>query len=103
MFGGTINKSETVLEGLKRELNEELEYDISAHKVQKLGVFEKTKDIDGIDYTIHVFVIDNVHANKLVVHEGSIFAAENNKEIIKNTKLTRITKLSLMSFITSKQ
>ena len=101
MFGGTIKKKDSILKGLRRELAEELELDISKHKVQKLGAFKKSKDIDGVDYLIHVFVIANIKLDKLVVHEGNVFVGNNDKNLVNNPKLTRITKLALDAYFKS--
>ncbi len=60
MFGGTIKKTDSLKKALRRELLEELEFDLKNHSLSKLGTYEKKKDIDGIDYTIHVYVICQV-------------------------------------------
>lgn len=95
MFGGTIKAGEDLLVGLKRELLEELELDLGKHRVEKLGVFIKTKELDGIDYAIHVYLVFDVNLDDLTLHEGAGFAVGKADELLKNSALTRITRLAL--------
>ena len=62
-FGGHLDEGETPLESLKRELLEEIEYEVS--DAEYLGV---------VSGYIHVFrIIDTaLDASKLVVHEGQM-------------------------------
>ncbi len=101
MFGGSSRRGDLPEDCLKRELAEELELDVTLYKVEKLEVFNKTKEIDGQDYEANVFVIKNVHSENLKIHEGKGFVCDYAKELLKLDKLTRITKLSLESYIDS--
>ncbi|OGM21660.1 hypothetical protein A2714_02165 [Candidatus Woesebacteria bacterium RIFCSPHIGHO2_01_FULL_38_9] len=98
MFGGTIKKTDSLKKALRRELLEELEFDLKNHPLSKLGTYEKKKQIDGIDYTIHVYVIKEVDLKKLKLHEGKDFVVGKAKEILKNPNLTRITRLALTDY-----
>lgn len=100
MFGGTIRKSDTLLEGLERELQEELELNIKEHlPISKLGTFYKTKEFDGVDYEINVYLLYNVNLNKLRLHEGKGFVIGGAEQLVDNPKLTRITSLAIREFI----
>jgi 8-oxo-dGTP pyrophosphatase MutT (NUDIX family) len=98
MFGGTINKSETIESGLIRELKEEIGINIKDFRKSKLGVFYKTKEQDGIDYKVNVFIIKNVPIKSLKITEGKLIVLRNEKTILENTKLSRITKLALTKY-----
>lgn len=98
MFGGTLKKNDDVQHGLIRELKEELELNIEIKDLRKLGVFYKTKELDGIDYTIHVFIIEDIDPSKLKLHEGKSIYNATLEECLKNQKLTRITRLALEAY-----
>lgn len=102
MFGGTINKSETEIQGLKRELREELEFVPNDHDIKKLNTYFKTKEKDGIEYSINVFIIKNVDIKNLKMNEGAGLVHDFPKTIITNPKLTRICKLAIQDFMTLK-
>ena len=99
IFGGILKKGDTVEDGLKRELNEELELDITGYRIKKLGVFIKTVEIDNIDDTIYIFVIKNVKEKSLVVHEGAGYICDWPEKILENKKLTRITRLAVETYL----
>ena len=99
MYGGTIKANEKSLEGLYRELEEELNFDFRNFPIEKLGTYHKTKETDGVDYIIHVFVIKRVDPNKLESKEGLGLVIEEPNKALNNPKLTRITKLALEDFI----
>lgn len=98
IFGGTINKGEDLIDGLKRELLEELAMKINVNNITKIGVYEKTKAVDGIDHTSHIFLIKNVKTNELTLKEGIGFVIGSVKELLKKNKLTRITRMALMDY-----
>lgn len=101
MFGGTIKASDSPETGLKRELFEELEFNTDNHDTKKLNTFLKTKEIDGVDYTIHVFVVRNVNPHRLKLHEGSGLICDAPENLINNPNITRITKLAIQDFLRS--
>lgn len=98
MFGGTIKKRESTLTGLKREIAEELNLKIKDDKIKKLGIYIKTKKLDGVDYTIHVFLVNDVKMEKLRLNEGLGFLTGSTKDLLRNKKLTRITRLALEDY-----
>lgn len=99
IFGGSVNLGESIDSGLRRELAEELELDIDGLPVEKLGIFAKTKEMDKVDCTIHVFVVRNVDVSSLKLHEGKGLVCDFPSEILKLNKLTRIVRLALQSYI----
>jgi len=99
MFGGTLKSKDKVLDGLRRELQEELEIDTENYEVEKLGTYLKTKEIDGVDYIIHVYLIETVDLKTIKVHEGEGYILDKPAKLVKNNKLTRITKLALVDLI----
>ena len=99
MFGGTIKSTDSLKEGLKRELKEELELDINNYEVEQLGTFYKTKKLDGVDWEVNVFTVKTVGIENLKLHEGKEFVCDYPKELLKKDKLTRITRLVLEKYI----
>ncbi|MBP9817896.1 NUDIX domain-containing protein [Candidatus Shapirobacteria bacterium] len=95
MFGGSAQKGELMEECLERELKEELEINIYLDQVKKLGIFYKTKEIDGQDYEANVFVVKGVEVEKLKVNEGKGIVCDCPAELLKLKKLTRVTRLAL--------
>jgi len=99
IFGGTIKAKDNLGQGLKRELWEELELDIDNYTVEKLGTFYKTKELDGVDWVINVYVIKNIEPEDLKIHEGKGFVCDFPKNLLKSDKLTRITQLVLQRYL----
>jgi len=102
IFGGTIKKADSLEQGLRRELLEELELDIDGMSVDKLGTFMKTKELDGTDWVINVWVVKNVEMGDLKIHEGKGYVCDYPEVLVKSKKLTRVTSLVLQSYIDSK-
>jgi putative hydrolase of the HAD superfamily len=98
MFGGTIEKKESLANGLRRELNEELSLQFKDKDLVKLGVYKKTKELDGIDHISHVFILNNVNIKSLVLKEGLGYVVGAIDQITKNKKLTRITRLAIEDY-----
>lgn len=99
MFGGTLRARENLKAGLGRELLDELEIDIGQFPVKKLGVYYKTKELDGIDYVIHVYLVFDVKLSSLKLHEGAGFLVGKASNLLGNRNLTRITRLALENFL----
>lgn len=99
MFGGTVNKSETVEEGLKRELKEELEFYPVDGNIKYLNTYSKTKEKDGIEYSINVFIVRNVNIKNLRLKEGAGFVHDFPDNVLNNPKLTRICRLAVQDFL----
>jgi len=96
MFGGTIKKGEILTAGLRREIMEELNIDVNNYDSYFLKKYLKSKELDGVDYEIYVYVINNVIVSNLELYEGKGFYVESIDNALKNRKLTRITKLALI-------
>lgn len=99
VFGGALDEGEDLTVGLRRELLEELELDINDYKLKKLGVYEKTKEVDGIDFSIHTWIVFDVDESMLKLHEGESIVSEKAEIIINNPNLTRITRLALQDYL----
>jgi 8-oxo-dGTP pyrophosphatase MutT (NUDIX family) len=99
VFGGTLRSSDNLDEGLKSELMEELELDITNYEVSKLGAYHKTKEIDGVDFVINVFIVKDVSIENLKLHEGKNIYCDFAENVINNPKLTRICKLAVADYI----
>ena len=115
MFGGGIEKEETVEDALRRELREELEFDVANHVIYPLETFHKTEAEDGMECDVHVFTIHDVDPAPLTLHEGDhedtdeSAPPDHNENIIRGTAesllartdLTRITRLALEEYTQS--
>jgi len=99
MFGGSLHDNEDLLVGLRRELLEELELDIEGYKIEKFNVYKKTKELDGINHSVHVWIIYDADLNALKLHEGKAIVSNKPELILNNPKLTRVTKLALQDLI----
>ena len=106
MFGGGVYVGEEPLFALRREIEEELSLDITGLRTTKLGEYVKTKELDGVDVKVHVFVIDGVNRNSLDISRAQaddIEAAEDmvegtSGELLARPDLTRITRLALADY-----
>lgn len=98
MFGGTIKKSENLIEGLKRELSEELDLNIEQNSIEKFNTYYKTQDLDGVDWEVNVFIIRNITSENLRLLEGKGIIIETLANLVQNDKLTRITRLAVEDF-----
>ncbi|MGW8184694.1 MAG: NUDIX domain-containing protein [Candidatus Moraniibacteriota bacterium] len=99
MFGGALEDGEDLLDGLKRELFEELELDIDEYRIEKLNTYTKTKELDAIDHLANIWLIYDVNMDALKIHEGESIFSSYPKDIINNPKLTRVTNLALYDLI----
>ncbi len=99
MFGGTIKAKDSIKEGLKRELLEELELNTDKYSLKDLGVFYKTKEIDGVDWEVNVSLIREVRLEDLRLNEGKGFVCDYPKELLKKDKLSRITRQALEKYV----
>lgn len=99
MFGGSLNKDESIENGLAREIREELNLQLNRESLTKLNTYIKTKEIDGVDYTAHIFVVKNVKIENLELHEGVSFVHDFPEILVNNPNLTRITKLALQDYL----
>lgn len=98
MFGGAIEGDKDEIEGLRRELFEELELDLDKYQFYKLNDYSKTKELDTVDRLIHVYVVKNVDIKKLNLHEGQAIISDTLENYLINPKLSRITKLALEDY-----
>ena len=82
LFGGTLKLNETKWSGLRRELFEELELTFLGAQVEFFKTYQLTKEKDGRDRTIHIYIIKDVDDRKLVLHEGSDIIFERIETVL---------------------
>ncbi len=106
MFGGRVEAGEEPRAALTRELMEELALDVSACDVEALRTYQKTKELDGTDVDVHVFIVRVVHPSTLRIREENHAATTDldvnamiiegpPDELLARVDLTRITRLAL--------
>ena len=98
MFGGTVEPNETVEKAAERELLEELNLKVNGWQLEKLGVYQKTKELDGEDYEIHVFLVRDVDPKGLELREGKAIRYVSRGENLDEIELTRITRLAIEDY-----
>lgn len=98
MFGGTVEKSENSIEALGRELREELELNLGLYSFEEFKVYYKTKEIDGEDYKVTVFIVKNVNSKNLKLREGKSIVYLSDNDDIDNLQMTRITRHAINDF-----
>lgn len=100
MYGGGIDPYEKPLEALRRELNEELKFDLHSDP-EELGVYKKNMAQDGTDVKVHVFIVRGVDPETLSISTvdrgegGTYFVIDTIDNFLKNSNVSRITKLAL--------
>lgn len=99
VFGGRLSEGEEIMDGLRRELLEELELLIDEYEIEKLGIYQKTSELDGVDDVLHIFIVRNVDAGNLKLHEGESILSVDPVDALNNEKTTRITKLAVEDFV----
>ncbi len=109
MFGGRVESGEDPLAALKRELYEELGLNAGDKTIGKLNVYEKTKEQDGSDVDVHVFVVQGIDPQTVVLREEDPGTGipDVNEAVIEGTPaellarpdLTRITRLALEDLV----
>ena len=99
MFGGAIENSETEIECLRRELDEELELKLDDYKFYKFKEYLKTVKEDGIESKMSVYIIEDVEKEKLILHEGQAIIDDKIENLLDNPKLTRIAKMAIEDYL----
>jgi len=82
---------------------EELNLSLSLTSRDKLGDFRKTKELDGEDYLIHVFLVQGIDPEKLELREGKAIRFLEKGESLEGIKLTRITSLAIENYFRSRE
>ena len=72
LFGGSVENNESFEACIKRELNEELELDISKHPLQHFRTIKFTDEYKEAPCKKHiaVYVVSNIDPSTLTLHEG---------------------------------
>jgi 8-oxo-dGTP pyrophosphatase MutT (NUDIX family) len=98
MFGGTSKLNEQDDDALKREIMEELGIDIEGKDIRKMKSYKKTKDTDGVDWIVNVYIVYDIDLKTLRLYEGKSIYCTTVKEALNNKNLTRITRLALNDY-----
>lgn len=100
-FGGGINKNESPISALKRELNEELGIaNIEKGEIQEIGNFESHNQPEKY---IKLFYVHSVEENDLILKEGEEIVELDLKEALKNNLVTDFTKIVIRQFTKSSE
>lgn len=98
MFGGTLADNEDPIEGLKRELYEELSLDLESYPYDKFRIYHKNLAQDGEDIEVDVFIVRSVDPSILKLHEGKSIKLLSFTDNLEDLKITRITKLAIIDY-----
>ncbi len=99
LFGGRVEIGENETITLERELREELAIDIAGYRYEKLGMYQKTTELDGLDTLVHVYVVYGIDPKDTVLMEGESIIVDTAESVLHNPEITRITRLVLNDFL----
>ncbi len=101
MYGGGMEKGESLRDSLNREIMEELNLDISNHPAKEVGVFQKTLEYDESEDVVHVFLLKNIDLATLDpdfsddAEAASMLVVDTLENLLERQDLTRITRMAL--------
>ncbi|MGB0756839.1 MAG: NUDIX domain-containing protein [Patescibacteria group bacterium] len=79
LFGGGVEQGEKIKDAVIRELLEETGLSISKDQLEPFGSYQKTLAKHGDECLCHVFIVDNVIQDDIIVYEGQGFVSTNKK------------------------
>ncbi len=94
LFGGTSHEGESPIETLRRELQEELELEISSNNL----LLQTIKHENGTNVACSIYVVTGVDAEKLKLHEGAGFAVGTPEDLLTHP-VTGVTQQAIEAFI----
>ncbi len=94
LFGGTSHEGESPIETLRRELQEELELEVSSNNL----LLQTVKHENGINVACSIYIVTGVDAEKLELHEGAGFAMGTPEELL-SRPVTAVTQQAIEAFI----
>lgn len=102
VFGGVVEEGESFEEAAIREIKEELNLDLIRDDLNFFSIYNKTKEIHGVDEICQVFVVKNIDPNKLKLNknEGQGTVLISNKEEANKYKLTIMAKDMIAEYFT---
>jgi 8-oxo-dGTP pyrophosphatase MutT (NUDIX family) len=94
LFGGAVHGEETAVFAAVRELYEELGINISPELLTPLFVADKVED-SGRTVSVHVFRLDFVETDRLILMEGCAIVLASPKAISASQQLTSFTRMAI--------
>lgn len=94
LFGGTSHEGESPIETLRRELQEELELEISSNNL----LLQTIKHENGTNVACSIYVVTDVDTEKLKLHEGAGFAVGTPEDLLTHP-VTGVTQQAIEAFI----
>ena len=94
LFGGTSHEGESPIETLRRELQEELELEVSSNNL----LLQTVKHENGTNVACSIYIITGVDAEKLKLHEGAGFAVGTPEDLL-SRPVTAVTQQAIEAFV----
>ena len=94
LFGGTSHEGESPIETLRRELQEELELEVSSNNL----LLQTVKHENGTNVACSIYIVTGVDAEKLELHEGAGFAMGTPEELL-SRPVTAVTQQAIETFV----
>ena len=94
LFGGTSHEGESPIETLRRELQEELELEVSSNNL----LLQTVKHENGTNVACSIYIITGVDAEELKLHEGAGFAMGTPEELL-SRPVTAVTQQAIEAFV----
>ena len=94
LFGGTSHESESPIETLRRELEEELELEVNSRNL----LLQTVKHENGTNVACSIYIVTGVDAEKLKLHEGAGFAMGTPEELL-SRPVTAVTQQAIEAFV----
>ena len=93
LFGGTSHEGESPIETLRRELQEELELEVSSNNL----LLQTVKHENGTNVACSIYLIEGVDVDTLNLHEGTGFAVGTPEELLGHP-VTDVTRQAIEAF-----
>ena len=94
LFGGTSHEGESPAGTLRRELQEELELEVSSNNL----LLQTVKYENGTNVACSIYIVTGVDAEKLELHEGAGFAMGTPEELL-SRPVTAVTRQAIEAFV----
>ena len=94
LFGGTSHEGESPAGTLLRELQEELELEVSSNNL----LLQTVKYENGTNVACSIYIVTGVDAEKLELHEGAGFAMGTPEELL-SRPVTAVTRQAIEAFV----
>ncbi len=101
VFGGNIEKQETLGEATQRELKEELGIEIDQNKLVPFKTYYQTLEKHGQTVTCHIFILTNINPEGLTVYEGQGYKILTKETDISSIKASPVMKEIMTDYFSS--